>query len=1223
MSSKDPNVYGKESTKPPADIDEGVIAGTNIDDPEHPDIITADDLGDFDANNLDLIGNTMPWIYHPFYPSPLYLNHSVVFEKFSKLAGAWQKLMPENYDPLRPRIGHWRKLVGPFLGNTTPPEILSLQKIWFDTTNNLKSPINSDYYDFTKPGSRIFVRPYMYSWPEGESSYGKIDHPMGWTPDSDIEWNKGFRFLATNLVQIQSTETTEKWESASVLVAYALAGGPYEGDLQTLIAETINDAANYGPLPHSHTGYIDKNGVGFTVSMDILPKYLGLYEIILTLGEDIQRKAIPMYHTHTLTNFGVGNFSHENNQSYEYSGLYSKEPEGEQDILMSLGNHPSNYLIAGDVDTSLFLEFMHLYYNNKELENIVRLTEQDVGSGLTWDAYETEKSGQPLFLGEITKDVHPEAPTPVGLPQVYEKYFYKRQKLKKHFLDTYIKHMHKPSIGYKNIASYKIFQDKVFNPRTLKNQMSLGFRESIFNHIPPLYEDAINLLPGGQHKLIPNSYLFGQFEEDKERFSPTAGKYGNLFLLGHPVKNKESVFGHTVDSYLYNWSQMIIKENYVILDPSSTPTYGFPKYDFIAKYNSIGHTMPWSARLIINTPAPLKQSSIEFPDKRGTFINDTFIGLYHDDSIKTKKDELMLFFMARVADKNPSTSFSTGDQYYKQDFYIRDINNLEKKEIETFNFTDFTIGTYQDTQEFDPTSNELLSFDPGTKEKWGQTTGHNIENAFIEFKDKIEEFQNTRSVYEVLDAANTHDMEKHGYTMHPFAHNEIMFYEIEKWTGDPGTNSKLIQKYFIAPPDVRAGDTGVIEFIDSQIKLDKGYYYNVNVYVLVVGNKYQYTDIQTRGFKLIEQKTGEDEVIIGAAGEGSVNISEIAAASLEDFKYYISAEHRAMAGSTVFAPVADIFVLNRPNIELLKIPYTSFQTLYITNKPPLHPSVVIYPYKNVNNNLLFTFSQLAGEKTEKPIEILPGDKEIFMKAAYAQEKIDADDLELPSRIEFASDEPDLRYQVFRIEEHPSSWSDFAMALRKPVLLPDGSYRELQQHEKDFVESLSPNKKYYYAFRTIDPKGYISNPSPIYEVELVDDSGAVYLITKIITFKPKVPKEMTKSMRKYIHIAPTLKQSNLQAPPGQSIYAVEGLDSDVHLGDLFGVEEDPRRFKIRFTSKSSGKKFDLNLNFVHKHKGVIQVLSEDPGQTGEKETTTPTSAADKGDTGPTGDVGFDF
>ena len=130
------------------------------------------------------------------------------------------------------------------------------------------------------------------------------------------------------------------------------------------------------------------------------------------------------------------------------------------------------------------------------------------------------------------------------------------------------------------------------------------------------------------------------------------------------------------------------------------------------------------------------------------------------------------------------------------------------------------------------------------------------------------------------------------------------------------------------------------------------------------------------------------------------------------------------------------------------------------------------------------------------------------------------------------------------------------------------------------------------FRTFDRRGYLSNPSPIYQVELVDDGGAVYLVVKVVYFKPKIPKESTKSMRKYVQIVPTLKQSNLVAAPSQSIFESEGLPEDVKLGNLFtkippGSDhaKNPREFKIRFTSKSSGKMFDLNIRFEHEHKGI--------------------------------------
>ena len=102
------------------------------------------------------------------------------------------------------------------------------------------------------------------------------------------------------------------------------------------------------------------------------------------------------------------------------------------------------------------------------------------------------------------------------------------------------------------------------------------------------------------------------------------------------------------------------------------------------------------------------------------------------------------------------------------------------------------------------------------------------------------------------------------------------------------------------------------------------------------------------------------------------------------------------------------------------------------------------------------------------------------------------------KIHFETDDYIKQYQVFRIDKKPHTYSDFA----------DGTHEILANGQTDFVDSLIPNKKYYYTFRSEDHHGYISNPTVIYEIEIVEDSGAVYPIIKVVDFFPFLKKEKT-------------------------------------------------------------------------------------------------------------------
>tara|TARA_R110002124_G_scaffold216590_1_gene382344 strand:- start:35 stop:466 length:432 start_codon:yes stop_codon:yes gene_type:complete len=133
---------------------------------------------------------------------------------------------------------------------------------------------------------------------------------------------------------------------------------------------------------------------------------------------------------------------------------------------------------------------------------------------------------------------------------------------------------------------------------------------------------------------------------------------------------------------------------------------------------------------------------------------------------------------------------------------------------------------------------------------------------------------------------------------------------------------------------------------------------------------------------------------------------------------------------------------------------------------------------------------------------------------------------------------------------PQSYSDFDL------------YRQIDQ--EFFEESVLPNTKYYYTFRAIDDHGHISNPTPVYEVELIDEKGAVKPIIRLYDMTPPKNKTTVKACQKYIYVKPALQQ----------LY----FSNDLGANGIFSDETTKKKYKLRLTSKGSGKKIDINFSF---------------------------------------------
>jgi len=151
------------------------------------------------------------------------------------------------------------------------------------------------------------------------------------------------------------------------------------------------------------------------------------------------------------------------------------------------------------------------------------------------------------------------------------------------------------------------------------------------------------------------------------------------------------------------------------------------------------------------------------------------------------------------------------------------------------------------------------------------------------------------------------------------------------------------------------------------------------------------------------------------------------------------------------------------------------------------------------------------------------------------------------------------------------------------------------------DRIRPNRKYYYTFRAIDVHRHVSNPSPVYEVEMVNDGGTIYPVIKIIDFQEgeKMTRSPQKSFKKHIKIFPNFMQKVIDEE-GSELFADNAkvtdllVDSPIGKDIKLGIQEESvwnKQFKVRFISKKTGRKFDINMKFKTEQNDLTEVDDE--------------------------------
>jgi hypothetical protein len=172
-------------------------------------------------------------------------------------------------------------------------------------------------------------------------------------------------------------------------------------------------------------------------------------------------------------------------------------------------------------------------------------------------------------------------------------------------------------------------------------------------------------------------------------------------------------------------------------------------------------------------------------------------------------------------------------------------------------------------------------------------------------------------------------------------------------------------------------------------------------------------------------------------------------------------------------------------------------------------------------------------------------------------------------------------QVFRLSKKPKQLKDFENNLRfeEPLTIIEFSERAAYK-DAIYFDTIKSNHKYYYLFRAANELDMPGMPTNIIEVELINDGGYKYALFNTLDQSDLIEDEFdrtTKELKKVFEIKPSLAQIMLNTENADYSATAHSQLDNVTVGETESSIFD-KTFKIRLTSKKTGKKIDLNITY---------------------------------------------
>ena len=328
-------------------------------------------------------------------------------------------------------------------------------------------------------------------------------------------------------------------------------------------------------------------------------------------------------------------------------------------------------------------------------------------------------------------------------------------------------------------------------------------------------------------------------------------------------------------------------------------------------------------------------------------------------------------------------------------------------------------------------------------------------------------------------------------------------------------------------------DKTLDDFIDTQIRFDRVYTYQVIAMYAIYGSNYSYETVSS-----------------------TINSS---------------------GGTTI-----SMYFVNRPSLKIVEVPFAN-HTLRVVEPPPITPEITFYNEKTSKNKVKIRLEHQDGNIVSEfsplraPMRVF-GDNQQYidkLKQYFSSEDI----------LVTSGKTSSGQYEIYRLDEAPKDYSDFEgnliASVQSGVMYSNGE----RSKSVMFTDYIRHQKKYYYMFRTLTHNLNPSETSEIYQIEMYEDADETFLLVNMYNFPEPDVFDNSISMRKFIQIIPNFEHTLIEESQFDEYPSAEDAIKELQLGSLNLQEglwtykdKESKYIKLRLESKSSGRKLDLNLLF---------------------------------------------